>query len=54
MTNLFGSYYAKGDITPLMNYEDNINALKKEDIIEVAKKYLVEHKSTTVILRKEY
>ncbi len=54
MTNLFGSYYARGDIAPLLSYEENINNLKKEDIIEVAKKYLVEHKSTTVILRKDY
>ena len=54
MTNLFGSYYAKGDISPLLNYEDNINNLKKEDIINVAKKYLVKEKSTTVVLRKDY
>ena len=53
-TNLFGSYYAKGDIGPLLNYEDNINNLKKEDIINVAKKYLVKEKSTTVILRKDH
>ncbi len=54
MTNLFGSYYAKGNINPLLNYEKNINNLKKEDIINVAKKYLVKEKSTTVILRKDY
>jgi len=54
LTNLFGGYYAKGDITPLLNYEDNINKLTKKDIISVAKKYLVEEKSTTVILRKDY
>ncbi|WP_458701497.1 M16 family metallopeptidase [Sulfurospirillum sp. 1307] len=53
LTNLFGSYFAKGDITPLLHYEENINKLKKEDIINVAKKYLVKEKSTTVILRKD-
>jgi len=52
MTNLFGGYYAKGSIEPLLSYEKNINNLKKEDIIDVAKKYLVKEKSTTVILRK--
>ena len=52
MTNLFGGYFAKGSIEPLLSYEENINNLKKEDIIDVAKKYLVKEKSTTVILRK--
>lgn len=54
LANLYGSYLARGDINPLIHYEENINKLKKEDIINVAKKYLVEHKSTTVILRKDY
>ncbi len=54
MANIFGGYYAKGDINPLLNYESNINNLTKKDIIHVAKKYLVKHKSTTVILRKDH
>lgn len=54
LTNLFGGYYSKGSIEPLLSYEENINKLKKEDIINVAKKYLVKEKSTTVILRKDY
>jgi len=54
LANLYGSYLAKGDISPLLNYEENIAKLKKEDIINAAKKYLVEEKSTTVILRKDY
>ncbi len=54
MASLFGSYFARGSIAPLMDYEKNINNLKKEDIIAVAKKYLVKEKSTTVILRKDY
>jgi len=52
LTNLFGGYYSKGSIEPLLSYEENINKLKKEDIIDVAKKYLIKEKSTTVILRK--
>jgi len=52
LANLFGSYLAKGDLKPLLHYEENINKLKKEDIINVAKKYLIEKNSTTVILRK--
>jgi predicted Zn-dependent peptidase len=52
LANLFGGYFAKGDIEPLLHYEENINKLTKEDIVEVAKKYFVPEQSTTVILRK--
>jgi len=52
LTNLFGGYFAKGSIEPLLSYEENINKLTKQDIIDAAKKYLVEQTSTTVILRK--
>ncbi len=54
LATLFGSYFAKGDITPLLQYENRINNLTKEDMIRVANKYLVPHTSTTVILRKDY
>ncbi len=50
---LFGSYLARGDIKPLLEYEDKINALKTKDIQEVVKKYFTKDNSTTVILRKE-
>ncbi len=50
--NLFGGYLARGDLKPLMQYEDDINALSPEDIQEVAVKYFNETQSTTVILRK--
>ncbi len=50
--NLFGGYLARGDLKPLMEYEDNINSLTPEDIQEVAIKYFNETQSTTVILRK--
>ncbi|NOX15374.1 MAG: insulinase family protein [Epsilonproteobacteria bacterium] len=54
LANLFGSYFARGDIKPLLNYENAINRLTKEDIINVAKKYLVKEHSTTVILKKDF
>lgn len=54
LANLFGTYFAKGDISPLLKYEEAINNLKKEDIIRVVNTYLVPQTSTTVILRKEY
>ncbi len=53
VANLFGGYFARGDIKPLIDYEDSINKLTKEDIIKVARKYLVEKNSTTVILKKD-
>lgn len=52
VAELFGSYLARGDITPLMKYEDSIEALSPADIQKVAKTYLVPEKSTTLILRK--
>ena len=53
LASLYGSYYAKGDITPLLEYEDQINALKKNDILHVVKTYFIPQTSTTVILRKD-
>jgi predicted Zn-dependent peptidase len=50
--DLFGGFLARGDLKPLMSYEDNINALSPEDIQEVAVKYFNKTQSTTVILRK--
>jgi zinc protease len=52
VAELFGSYLARGDIAPLMNYEDAIEALNPADIQKIAKTYLVPEKSTTLILRK--
>jgi predicted Zn-dependent peptidase len=52
VAELFGSYLARGDITPLVKYEASIEALSPVDIQKVAKTYLVPEKSTTLILRK--
>ncbi|MDX1808180.1 MAG: pitrilysin family protein [Sulfurospirillaceae bacterium] len=54
LANMFGGYFAKGDISPLLNYEDEINKLQKKDIVNVAKKYLISAHSTTVILKKDF
>lgn len=53
VANLYGSYLARGDLEPLLNYESNINKLSKEQIVEVAKKYLIKSKSTTIMLKKD-
>jgi zinc protease len=48
VSNIFGDYFAKGDINPLLNYEDNISKLKTEDFEEI-KKYF--QKGVSVVLR---
>ena len=53
VASLFGSYLTRGDITPLINYEENINNLTTTSISKVANKYFKENNSTTIILRKE-
>ncbi|MGE4511740.1 MAG: M16 family metallopeptidase [Sulfurimonadaceae bacterium] len=52
VANLYGSYLVRGDVTPLLNYEANINKVTKEKIKEVAAKHFNFKKSTTVILKK--
>ena len=52
VADLFGSYLARGDIEPLLHYEENIDKLTPDMIKTVAKKYLDPQKATTVILRK--
>lgn len=53
VANLFGSYLAKGDLTPLLTYEENIDKLTVKDLQAAAKKYFTKKNATTVILRKE-
>jgi predicted Zn-dependent peptidase len=53
LVSIYGSYLARGDITPLLNYEKNIYALQAKDIQEVAKRYFNTKNSTTLILKKE-
>lgn len=52
LVNIFGSYVARGDIDPLLHYEERLKALKPETVQEVAKRYFTRKNSTTVILRK--
>lgn len=52
VANLFGSYLVRGDLSPLLSYEEDLHKLTPKQIQEVAKKYLDFDKSTTVILKK--
>jgi len=53
LADLFGGYFARGDIKPLEEYEENLDKLTPKDIKEVAKRYFKKSNSTTVILRYE-
>ena len=52
VANLFGSYLVRGDITPLLTYEENIKKVTAKKVKEAAKKYFNFNKSTTLILKK--
>ncbi len=53
LVNIYGSYFVKGDIKPLLEYEENINKLTPKTITEVANRYFNPKNSTTLILKKE-
>ena len=52
VANLFGSYLVRGDITPLLTYEEDIKKITAKKVQEAAKKYFNFNKSTTLILKK--
>ncbi|RDU61405.1 pitrilysin family protein [Helicobacter sp. MIT 14-3879] len=52
VAGLFGSYFVRGDIKPLLYYEKNLNDLNPKKIQEVAKKYFTLDNSTTLIMTK--
>ncbi|WP_418180511.1 M16 family metallopeptidase [Aliarcobacter lanthieri] len=53
VASLYGTYLVRDNIKPLLDYEKNLENLKIEDIVEVAKKYLIKSNSTTLILKEE-
>ena len=52
VANLFGSYLVRGDITPLLTYEEDVKKITAKKVQEAAKKYFNFNKSTTLILKK--
>ncbi len=52
VAELFGGYFVRGDLAPLLNYEENINNITAAKVKEVANKYFNFDKSTTLILKK--
>ena len=50
VAGLFGSYLARGDLAPLLSYEENLNKLEPATLREVANKYFQMDNSTTLIM----
>jgi zinc protease len=53
VASLYGSYFVRDNIKPLLDYEKKVDELTKKDLIKVANKYLNKSNSTTVILKQE-
>jgi predicted Zn-dependent peptidase len=52
VAGLFGDYYVKGNIKPLLEYEEKLDKITLKDIVQTAKKYFDHNLSNTVILKK--
>jgi len=52
VAGLYGDYYVKGNIQPLLEYEEKLDKITLKDIQTIAKKYFDHNFSTTVILKK--
>ncbi len=52
VAGLYGDYYVKGNIQPLLEYEEKLDKITLKDISDAAKKYFDHNFSTTVILKK--
>jgi zinc protease len=52
VANLYGSYLVRGDITPLINYKENVEKITPKQVQTIANKYFDFSKSTTLILKK--
>ncbi len=52
VADLFGGYLARGNIKPLLSYEEDIANLTVAEVKKITKKYLSNDTKTTVILRR--
>ena len=53
VAGLYGEYFVKGNIQPLLEYEEKLDKITLKDISETAKKYFNHDFSTTVVLKKQ-
>ena len=52
INSLFGSYLVRGNLEPLLTYEENLAKITPEMVKKIAKKYFNHDLATTLILRK--
>jgi len=52
VNSLYGSYLVRGNLKPLLEYEENLAKITPELITKIANKYFNDNLATTVILRK--
>jgi predicted Zn-dependent peptidase len=52
VNSLFGSYLVRGNLKPLLEYEENLDKITPEMVTKIAKKYFDNDLATTLILRK--
>jgi predicted Zn-dependent peptidase len=52
VNSLFGSYLVRGNLEPLLKYEENLAKITPELVTKIANKYFNDDLATTVILRK--
>ncbi|MBD3792950.1 MAG: insulinase family protein [Campylobacterales bacterium] len=52
VNSLFGSYLVRGNLQPLLKYEENLDKITPEMVTAVAKKYFNNDLATTVIMKK--
>jgi predicted Zn-dependent peptidase len=52
VANLYGSYLVRGNLSPLLTYEEDIKKVTQKKVKEIANKYFDLNKSTTLILKK--
>jgi len=52
VNSLFGSYLVRGNLKPLLEYEENLAKITPEMVTKVANKYFNNDFSTTLILKK--
>ncbi len=53
VADLFGGYFARGNVKPLLEYEEKLSKLTADDIVKTANKYFTDDTKTTIILRKK-